>query len=143
MSDVLKEIEQIPAHWDDFACYTCLRLKPRSAFTLKQTKSPRGKVGVQAHKRFCVECGISTPRHRPSHVIKTVTQTPVWCVGCEKLQTQFCINCHWCGSCVEKGTATVLRKGLWAKPNGEASEVVLRNRCIKHVWGEVRPEPTE
>lgn len=62
------------------------------------------------------------------------TELQVYCGGCETLQKRFCINCCWCDSCIEKGTATVLRKGQWAKPNGEASEVVIRNACWKHNW---------
>ena len=59
----------------------------------------------------------------------------------ETLQQRFCSNCGWCENCIRKGNLTVevLRKGRWAKPNGEAGEVVLRNICQKHTWE--GPEP--
>ena len=137
--DYLQEKEILPAYWDNYACYNCLRLKPRSSFATKQTRSPRGKGGRDAYKRICLECGFRTGKHIPGQNMKIGTELQVYCGGCETLQRRFCSTCRWCESCIRKGTATVLRKGEWAGPNGEASEVVLRNTCQNHTWE--GPEP--
>lgn len=132
-------MELLPTRSDDFACYTCLRLKPRSAFALKQTKLSRGKFGQGPSKRVCLDCGFKNGRHRPGQTMKFGTELQVYCGGCETLQKRFCTRCCWCDSCITKGTAKVLRKRLWAKPNGEASEVILHNICGNHTWE--GPEP--
>lgn len=118
-------MELLPTLSDDFACYTCLRLKPRSAFALKQTKLSRGKFGQGPSKRVCLDCGFKNGRHRPGQTMKFGTELQVYCGGSESLQKRFCSRCYWCDSCIRKGTAKVLRKGDWAKPNGEAREIIL------------------
>lgn len=133
--DYLHEMELLPTRSDEYACYTCLRLKPQSAFTMRQTTHSQGKLGQEPRKRFCLDCGIKSGRHLPGHMMKIGTELQVYCGGCETLQKRFCGRCCWCESCIRKGPVKVLRKGQWAKPNGEASEVILRDVCRDHTWG--------
>ena len=44
----------------NYACYTCLRLKPQSAFGKKQTRWRRGKWGQDSYMRRCLDCGLSS-----------------------------------------------------------------------------------
>ena len=129
--DYLHEMELLPTRSGDYACYTCLRLKPRSAFGLKQTKRSRGKTGLGS-------CGKVTP----GSIINNGTELQVYCMGCETLRRRFCSECHWCDSCIRKGAVEVLRKRPWAR-YGEANEVIheviltgvsITNICGNHTW---------
>ena len=157
-SDVIEYLqgeESLPIHWDDYACYTCLRLKPRSCFAIVQTRSPRGKGARGAEKRFCLDCGLKTHKLLPGQTLKIGSGLSsgmiVYCGGCETLKGRFCTKCRWCDGCIRVGTATVLRKCYWNMPIGvsvvsdvrnddcaipwdEASEVVLKNICQGHIW---------
>ena len=138
--DWFREKEKLSVNFDNYACHTCLRLKPRSAFAKRQTRPPRGKLGQIGHTRICIDCGLTTGKHTPGSVLFDGGEPRVLCIGCMTLRKRFCFSCHWCDSCISKGSATVLRKGCWAGPNGEASEVVLRNGCLAHMWERPRPE---
>lgn len=129
----LQEKEQLSTISGDYACYICLRLKPRSDFAKGQTRTPRGKSGHNARARICLDCGFSTGMHTPDSIIKIGGELQVLCMGCENSRKRFCMSCRWCDSCIGKGTATVLRKGRWAGPDGEAREVIIRNSCSHHV----------
>ena len=131
--DYFQEKESMKTHSNDYACYTCLRLKPRSAFAKRQAKGRQGKLGINGYTRICLECALSTGRLTPGSIIETGREMQVLCMGCETLRKRFCTWCRWCDSCIGKGFATVLRKGQWAV-NGEASNVVIRNGCTEHVW---------
>ena len=131
--DWIREKELMPSH-TDYACYTCLRLKPGSAFATSQIKSRRGKHGKAFHTRTCLDCGFSIGKHSPGSFLKIGDEMQVLCMGCEIMRKRFCTLCQWCDSCIKKGSAIVLRKGQCAGPNGEAREVTIRNCCRKHVW---------
>ena len=118
----------------DYACYTCLRPKPRSAVAKRQTKSRRGTFGKASHKQICLDCGLTTGKHSPGSFLEIGEELQVLCMGCEALRKRFCTLCRWCDSCIDKGYAIVLRKGQWAGPDGEAGKVTMRNCCQMHVW---------
>lgn len=63
--DYLQEKELLPIKLDDYACYTCLRFKPRPTFGTRQTRSILEKLGQSAHKRYCFECGSMPGNHLP------------------------------------------------------------------------------
>lgn len=129
-----REIEQVSTNSENYACYTCLRLKPRSAFAKGQTRTPRGKSGHNARARICLDCGFSTGMHTPGSMMDIGGELQVLCMGCDTLRKRYCMSCRWCDSCISKGTATVSRKGQRAGPNDEAREVVIRNSCSHHDW---------
>ena len=54
-----KEDKCCGRYWN-YACYTCLRLKPRSAFSKKQTRRRREKWGQDSYMRRCLDCGLSS-----------------------------------------------------------------------------------
>lgn len=132
--DYFRDKELLPMRSHDFACYTCLRLKHRSAFAKRQTKSRRGKVGQAATERMCLDCGFTNGKHTPGSPMKIGAELQVYCFACTTLKRRFCIHCHWCDSCISKGTARGLRKGVHAGPNGEASVVEFQNICKRHDW---------
>ena len=90
---ILQEKELFSPDPENFACYTCFRLKPQSTFVLKQTKRRRSKLGRDAHKRFCTECGCKYGKHKPGSIFITSAGLRVSCVGCESLQDRFCMKC--------------------------------------------------
>lgn len=139
----LQEKEQLSTIFEDYACYTCLRLKPRSDFAKGQTRTPRGKSGHNARARICLDCGLSTGMHTPGSMMEIGGQLQVLCMGCETLRKRSCLSCRWCDSCIGKGIATVLRKGRRAGPDGGAREVVIRNSCSHHVWEKPKPIRSE
>lgn len=59
----LQEKELLPTHSNDYACSTCLRLKPRSTFTTSQTRVSRGKSGQHACKRICFDCSCRNDKY--------------------------------------------------------------------------------
>ena len=130
----LQEKESLPNHSDDYACYTCLRLKPRSQFARKQTRSPRGIWGKDAHKRFCIECGFKVGKCPPARIVWIDQERWVHCRGCEMLQRTFCKRCGCCDNCIDKSTEKTTEKIHWGKLNGEASEVNRDNTCENHDW---------
>lgn len=124
-----------PIRPSKYACYTCLRLKPRSAFAKAQFHSGRGTYGKYSHTRICLDCDLSAGKYdsRSFPTIEDEMQIP--CRGCEILRKSFCKLCHWCDGCIKIGYAIKLRNGDWAVPNGEARTVTMRACCHKHVWG--------
>ena len=131
--DWLQDKEFMPGQ-TDYACYTCLRLKPRSAFAKEQTKFKRGTFGKASHSQICLDCGLRTGKHCPGSILVIGKELQVLCMGCKILRNQFCTLCRWCDSCIHRGYAIVLRKGGWAGPNSKARKVTMRNCCQKHVW---------
>ncbi len=119
--EYFQEKELLSTHSDDYACYTCLRLQPRSNFAWKQTRTPRGKTGKHAHKRVCLSCGIGTGKHTPGSMMKIGADLQVRCNSCKSLQKRFCRSCRWCDSCISKDAALPSTTGTC-------------NHCENHDW---------
>ena len=83
--DYLQEKERLPAHSNDFACFTCLRLKSRSSFVRIQTRLKRGKNGDSSRDRFCVDCGIKARKYSPSSVMMIGGELQLLCWSCKTL----------------------------------------------------------
>ena len=83
--DWLQDKELMPSH-NNYACYTCLRLKPRSAFAKRQTTSGRGTFGKASHTRICLDCALSTGKHYPGSFLEIGKELQVLCMGCEILR---------------------------------------------------------
>ncbi|KAM0802338.1 hypothetical protein BDR22DRAFT_887575 [Usnea florida] len=113
--DYLQEKEQLPTHSDDFACFTCLRLKSRSSFGKSQTRSPRGKDGDNSRERFCVDCGIKARKYNRSCIIVISENKLLLCRRCETLQKRFCEACRLCDSCIGKGYS-ICQNHNWIGP---------------------------
>lgn len=132
----LRNKELSAGRTDDFACYTCLRLKPRSSFGKRQTRGKNGKNGQNPTGRFCLDCASEHRRYAPGNTLEINGKWQVCCYDCETLQKRFCTRCRWCDGCIGKGTVTVRRKGEWATPDDRADEVSMRNVCEGHDWKE-------
>jgi hypothetical protein len=72
---------------DLYACRDCLRLRPSAKFGDKMMKRRKRKHGEDAHKRFCVDCGIK-PREG----------TTRYCAGSQiAIQGEHYVICGRCG----------------------------------------------
>ena len=100
--DYLQEKERMPTHADDFACFTCLRLKSRSSFGKSQTRNKRGKNGNSPRERFCVDCGINAPKHNRRSILAIGEERYMLCCSCRNFQKRLCRACGWCDSCIRR-----------------------------------------
>jgi hypothetical protein len=65
----LSHAQLLKADWTEYAeqhnlyaCFDCLRLRPRACFGDKMVKKKKSRVGKHRNKRFCLDCGV---RDRP------------------------------------------------------------------------------
>ena len=100
--DYLQEKERMPTHSDDFACFTCLRLKSRSSFGKIQTKWKHGKNGDCPRERFCVDCGTKTRKYNRRNVMTIGKELHMLCCICNTFHKSYCKGCGWCDSCIRK-----------------------------------------
>ena len=100
--DYLQEKERMPAHADDFACFTCLRLKSRSSFGKSQTRNKRGKNGYSPRERVCVDCGINARKYNRRSVLAVGEEVYMLCCCCRTFQKRYCRACGWCDSCIRR-----------------------------------------
>lgn len=110
VDDYLHYTEKLERHNDSYACYTCLRVKPKSEFMLCHTHHSKGKNGKQWTSRSCVPCMLERGIITPTTVVKTSVGSQVLCGGCSKLKDDYCLVCLWCRRCTKKGRARDFRK---------------------------------
>ncbi|KAL8634324.1 MAG: hypothetical protein Q9228_008082, partial [Teloschistes exilis] len=67
-------------------CYTCLHVLPTDEFADKSTRTPKGLGGKQAHKRFCINCGVRHGKYSPGSEVTVRGKPGFICVCCQKLQ---------------------------------------------------------
>ena len=101
--DYLQEKERMPTHSNDFACFTCLRLKSRSSFSRRQIRLKRGKNGDRPRERFCLDCGIEAQKYNRTSIIVAGEVQLLLCLRCQTLQKRFCGACRLCDSCIGNG----------------------------------------
>ncbi|KAI4251864.1 MAG: hypothetical protein LQ352_004611 [Teloschistes flavicans] len=53
-------------------CYTCLRVLPADNFADNSTRTPKGLGGKQAHKRFCIDCGVRYGKYSPGSEVMAI-----------------------------------------------------------------------
>ena len=111
----LHEVELRPRHREDYACFTCLRVRSMAKFTVTQlgTKTSRNSSG-----RFCLDCGIENKRFKPGTVLIIAgdeSHPKVLCKSCLTVQSYFCGECHWCAACIAKTRAF---KTSWSRSVG-------------------------
>lgn len=104
MQEFLVKAQTFPRWQEDgFACFSCFKILPRNEFTAKQTKSPRGRNGVDQSQRFCIPCGVSTGRFRPGNIVKQGGSLRILCCQCKQLKGgRFCGICLLCTDCVRR-----------------------------------------
>lgn len=65
-------------------CYTCHRVLPRTRFADMSRKKGKGLGGVQAPKRFCLECGIKHAKYSPGSFVMVDEVPGVICACCAR-----------------------------------------------------------
>ena len=134
VSRYIQEKETLPENKNRYACYTCFRFKPQSNFIMKQTQRRRSKLGADARKRLCIDCGYKNGKHVPGRIFKTSAGLRILCDGCETLRNRFCLCCSWCNECISKGAVTMVKWRQWVKPGLGAREILVTNICDSHFW---------
>ncbi|KAJ5479400.1 hypothetical protein N7530_004909 [Penicillium desertorum] len=75
---------------DLYACRDCLRLRPRAKFADKMVKRKKGKMGVNATERWCVDCGLNprpgTNRYTAGNIITILEESYVICLDCRNFR---------------------------------------------------------
>lgn len=123
----LHEVELWPRHREHYACFVCLRVRPKTAFNITQLGAKTSKNGAYSSGRFCLDCGVEKKRFKPGTVM-TIAGEPhpkVFCGSCSTVQSYFCGKCCWCAACIAKTKAF---KTLW-------SQSVSRGFCQTHLLG--------
>ena len=88
------------------ACFSCLRLKPRTSFS-RQRANSFVEHGWSL-ERFCLDCGLKMGKFKPGSFVSImgeIQSTSMWavlCSGCMSIQKHFCNDCHWCMGCITK-----------------------------------------
>lgn len=101
----LHEVELRPRHRDDYACFTCLRVRSMTAFTITQLGAKTSKNGAYSGGRFCLDCGVENKRFKPGTVLIIAgdeSHPRVLCDSCLTVQSYFCGKCHWCAACIAR-----------------------------------------
>lgn len=93
----------IPPRYDGyFSCSQCLKMRPGSAFAIRQLQGKRGCGNWDNARRFCISCGIRKQIYQPGHVIpidEISRFTICWCSKFPGVGTHSLLfgNCTHCG----------------------------------------------
>lgn len=113
-NDYLYAIETSTWHprRNDFACYDCDKMKPKSEFNRTQTRLRRGKNGTQCCLRRCMACLRGKSLITPGSVVKMNdgSGSQICCLVCSTMQRDWCQKCRLCRKCTERGTVRAWRK---------------------------------
>ena len=104
----LHEVELRSRHRDSYACFTCLRVRPMTAFTASQLGAKTRSNNAYAYERFCLDCGIENKRFKPGTILIIAgdqSHPRVFCGSCSTVQSYFCGRCHWCAACIARTKA--------------------------------------
>lgn len=114
----LHEVELRPRHRENYACFTCLRVRPMTAFTVSQLGTKTSRNGAYTSGRFCLDCGVENKRFKPGSVLDIAggeSHRKVFCGSCLTVQSYFCSRCHWCAACIAR---TKSFKMSWSRSLG-------------------------
>lgn len=117
-------------HIPNYACFSCLCLKPQSAFTVAQLCAEDGRFGDRFHKRFCVDCGVRDSKFGAFSVVRVAGQPRlrVFCGACLSIQNYFCGRCHCCNGCIAKARTWT---GSAALRNRSGGERICQSHCTR------------
>ncbi|KAK8169316.1 hypothetical protein IWX90DRAFT_173285 [Phyllosticta citrichinensis] len=127
----LRDLEKLPQNDSSFSCTKCWRLKPRTAFGIKQLLRKRGKGNSQSHKRFCIECGMAgifSPGSLvwPSDPVDSQYPHQWVCCNATLQRTGACGSCSKCSLCL-----------IWGECSSFCFECNRLGYCTR---GHVRPQ---
>lgn len=124
----IHEVELQPRHSDGYACFTCLRVRPMTAFTVSQLGAKTSKGGAYSSGRFCLDCGVEHKRFKPGSVLNIAgdeSHPKVFCGSCSTVQSYFCGKCHWCAACIARTKAFKMSR----------TQSVGKGPCQAHLQG--------
>ena len=104
----LHEVELRQRHRDNYACFTCLRVRFMTAFTASQLGVKTRRTNAHSYERFCLDCGIENKKFRPGSILIIAgdqSHPRVFCGSCAAVQSYFCGKCHWCAACIARTKA--------------------------------------
>ena len=131
----LHEVELRPRHCDNYACFTCLRVRPKTAFTVSQLGVKTRKFGAYYSGRFCLDCGVESKKFKPGTVLIIAgdeSHPKVFCGSCSTVQSYFCGKCHWCAACIARTKALKMSWG----------QSMSKGVCQTHLPGRIGIERT-
>ena len=114
----IHEVELRPRNRDNYACFKCLRVRSRTAFTINQLGAKTSKDGMYPNERFCLDCGVENKLLKPGTVLVIAGDEScpkVFCGSCSTVQSYFCRKCHWCAACIAR---TKHFKTSWSRSVG-------------------------
>lgn len=107
---------------NNYACFSCLRLKPQTAFTTTKPGSKSLKNGFYPFARFCLDCGIRDAKVKPFTLLKMAgdeSKPKVFCGSCSSVQRSFCGLCCCCTGCLAKLRTWTGRAAQWHRNGGK------------------------
>lgn len=131
---VLRELEVTESN-PQFACFTCLRLKPKDDFTIRHTKGKRGKHGTKWFERRCLSCCLEKQIFTPGSLVRTKNGQEIQaiCRGCKSMKSEFCLECICCRECAEKRDIETVHAHEGSDRQVEESEF-CGGAQRKHCW---------
>ncbi|KAF6236128.1 hypothetical protein HO173_005757 [Letharia columbiana] len=93
----LHQVELRPRHRENYACFSCLRVKPKIAFTVSQLGAKKSRNGAYSSGRFCIDCGVRDKRFKPGTVLDIAgdeSHPKAFCRSCSTIQSYFCGKCQ-------------------------------------------------
>lgn len=122
VQDYLHHLELLPKHQHDYACFSCLSLKPHTAFTTTQLTPMDNICSSYNSKRFCLDCGVKGAKFKAFsrlNIGEDELWSKVFCGACSSVQPLFCPRCHCCGGCLARMKTWTGRAALWQQSGGE------------------------
>lgn len=130
---------------DLYTCRDCMRLRPRTRFADNMVKKKRARSGVDAGKRFCVDCGINprrgTTRYTRGSNIIIQGEQYVICRSCGSFRAaavEGSRNAGECRSCRIFSRAIEQRAEEYRARQERArlrAEQAIRRARHREVWG--------
>ncbi|KAF2790002.1 hypothetical protein K505DRAFT_252165 [Melanomma pulvis-pyrius CBS 109.77] len=92
-----------------YTCRGCVRFRHLRRFTDDMRKGKRARRGVEAHTRFCVDCGVDRQWYTPGTEVTIMGQSHVLCMHCKNfpgLTQKECLEeCLPCSRDIQKMSA--------------------------------------
>ena len=123
----LREVELRPRHRENYACFTCLRVRSMTAFTITQLGEKTSRNSAYSSGRFCLDCAVEGKKIKPGTVLIVAGEShpKVFCGSCSTVQSYFCGKCRWCAACIARTKAL---KTSWSRSVGKGF-------CQTHLLG--------
>ena len=123
----LREVELRPRHRENYACFTCLRVRSMTAFTITQLGEKTSRNSAYSSGRFCLDCAVEGKKIKPGTVLIVAGEShpKVFCGSCSTVQSYFCGKCRWCAACIARTKAL---KTSWSRSVG-------KGLCQTHLLG--------